>query len=586
MAFRLFGFTFGQEQQINTVQKFLEPSFSEPTLDLQSGGFISPTGKSFQIGQVVKSENDAISQYRDIAKEPEVDLAVEEIISEMLVFDQIKQVVTLNMDDLEIPNNIKKILDEEFNYILGLMDFKISGHNIAKRWYVDGRINYIMLIDEQNPTSGIMQLQYIDPYKIKKIRDIERGYGKDGTPVIKSTKEYYIYNELGIEASSVLQQSASNMNVQGTIALSTDCVAHSNSGIYDPERGFIISALDPAVKTVNSLRHIEESYLIYAITRAPERRVFYIDVGNLSKPKAEQYVKEIADRYRTKILYDPSTGKIKNDKRFLAMTEDFWIPRSGDGRSTQIDTLPAGDAFTGTEQQEYYKDKLWQALKVPSARFSGNSIYNNGLNVTRDELRFFKYIQSLRVQFNSLFLQLLQKQLILKGIIDLGDWEYIKDNLKFEYAQDNYFTESVENEKLQVRFSLLAGADQFVGKYFGYDYIYKEVLRVRQESAEDLLDDAQKAWELINQQQKTAQMGQIENQVATQEYGQELSQNGVPLDNQPSDDVPENDSQQVETEQAPQAPQDAQDAQENATVTKAAKAVKKANKKTSNKTDK
>lgn len=524
MAFKLFGFSFGQTEQNNSIQRFVEPSTFEPTFDLQSGGFISPTATTFQIGQMVKSENDSISQYRDIAREPEVNMAIEEIISEMLVFDQNKNVIELNMDELELSNSIKKVIEEEFVYLLGLLDFNIAGHNIAKRWYIDGRLNYMMLIDEENPSFGIKQVQYVDPYKIKKIREIERGFNKDGAPTIKSTKEYYIYNETGVEANHLSQANSTAIGSSGTVAISPDSVAHVNSGLYDPDRGFITSAIEPAIKTVNSLRHIEESYLIYAITRAPERRVFYIDVGNLSKAKSEQYIKEIADKYRTKILYDPVTGKIKNDKRLLAMTEDFWIPRSGDGRSTQIETLPAGDAMTGTEQQEYYKDKLWQALQVPSARFSGNALYNSGTNITRDELRFSKYIDSLRMQFNMLFLQLLQKQLLLKGIIAVDDWEYIKDNIKFEYARDNYFAEAVENEKLQIRFGLLGAADAYVGKYYGFNYIYKEVLRIHEEDADELLKDADIAWDRINKQQQKSQMGQVENQVKTQVYQSELEQ--------------------------------------------------------------
>lgn len=561
MAFNLFGFTFNKDEQVSSsVRQLVTPSFSDPTFDLQSGGFISPTGTSFQIGSQVKSENEAIGQYRDIAREPEVDLAVEEIISEMLVFDQSKPSIVLNMDLVDIPDKVKLIIDDEFKYVMGLLDFNVVGHNIAKRWYIDGRLNYLITVDENAPQNGIMQLQYIDPYKIKRIRELERGF-KDGIPSIKSQKEYFIYNEAGVDNNSISQTSSGSNGqtnaMMGAIAITTESIATANSGLFDPDRGFIISALETAIKTVNSLRNIEESQLIYTMTRAPERRVFYIDIGNLSKAKADQYVKEIADKYRTKILYDPVSGKVRNEKKFLAMTEDFWIPRSGDGRSTQIETLPAGDAFTSTEQQDYYKDKLWQALKVPSSRFSGNSLYNSGINVTRDELRFFKYIQSLRMQFNNLFVQLLSRQLMLKGIVDSEDWEYIKDNIVFEYAQDNYFSQAVENDVLQAKLGMLQIADQFVGKYYGKDYIYTNILKVHKEDADAMRKDAKQALDEESKRQDEIQIAQAKTELEIQMQQQQVEQQGAAAD-------PQTQAEQDPNAQADEQAQEQQQAQQQA----------------------
>lgn len=517
MAFKLFGFAFGKENIVSgSANQFVSPSFNEPTYDIQSNGFISPTATSSMLNNVVRSENLAIEEYRDVAREPEVDLAVEEIISEMLVYDHDKAMVSLNMDAIEISNKIKDVINEEFTYLLGLMDFNQNGHSILKRWYIDGRLNYIVSINEQAPNMGLTQIQYVDPNKIKKIREIERSTSK-GYMVVRNTKEYYLFNETGIDNNSMMAAGMQN-NPVGSVPLTVESVVHVNSGLYDPTRGFVISNLETAIKAVNSLRSVEESQIIYMMTRAPERRIFYIDVGNLSTAKSKQYVKDISDQYRTKILYDPITGKVKNEKRFMAMTEDFWIPRSGGGRGTEIDTLPAGDAFSSMDQAEYYKNKLWDALKVPSSRFGSPSPFSSrGTEITRDELRFYKRIQRLRIQFNTLFVQLLERHLILKEIVDAEDWEYIKDNLKFDYAIDNYFAEAVDNEILQTRLGILSQADAFVGKYYGKNWIYKHVFRVKEEEIDELVSDAQQALAEENQRQADMSLSQAQTEMQIQQ---------------------------------------------------------------------
>lgn len=495
---KLFGYTFGSSstEQPSGISQYITPSFSEPTLDIHSGGFMSPTSTSLQLTAVCRTENDAISQYRDIARQPEVDLAVEEIVCEMIVFDHQKPAVSLNMDNIKLPVSIKTRINEEFTTILGLLDFNFNAHTMAKRWYVDGRINYLVSIDENNPQLGIQQLQYIDPYKIKRIRDIVKTM-KDGHPMVKSIREYYLYNENGIDNNSASASSA----VSSTMTLTTESVIHCNSGLYDPDKGFMISALDTAIRTVNSLRMVEESGLIYMMTRAPERRVFYIDVGNVSKARVEEYIKEIADKHRTKILYDPVTGKVKNEKRLMAMTEDFWIPRQGGSRGTEIQTLPGGTSFDNGPQLDYFKTQLWDALKVPSTRFQQGSVYTHGTEITSGELRFFNYVQKLRMQFSKLFVELLKRQLILKGVMGLDDFEIFKDNLIFDYVVDNYFAEAVETEIWQARFNNLNTAFPFLGTLFGPDFVYENILHVTEERAIELKIDASNWLDLQTQSQ-------------------------------------------------------------------------------------
>lgn len=487
MQFKIFGFSFGSSDKNVTsgVTQYIAPNMVDPSVDLYSGGFMTPMATSLQITSMVKTENEAISQYRDIVRQAEVDLAVEEIVCEMIVMEHQKPAVSLNMDNIDISIELKEVINKEFKTILGLLDFNTNAHTVAKRWYVDGRINYLVSIDENNPQMGIQQLQYVEPQKIKKIRDINRDI-QNGQPIIRSIKEFYIYNENGVD------QSAAQGTNTATITLTPESVVHCNSGIYDAERGFIVSALETAIRTTNSLRMMEESGIIYMLTRAPERRIFYIDVGNLPKAKIDQYIKEIADKYRTKILYDPVTGKVKNEKRFMSMNEDFFIPRQGGSRGTEIDTLPGGDSFDNTSQLDYFKNQLWDALKVPSSRFQQGSLYTHGSEITRDELRFFNYIQRLRVQFSKLFTELLKRQLVLKGIIGLDDWEDFKDNLFFDYTVDNYFKESVENEILQGRLNMIEAADAYVGKYYGEDYIYTNILHVPEEVAAELKKQAKK----------------------------------------------------------------------------------------------
>lgn len=516
MNFKIFGYTFGANERPQGLSKFITPDFSEPTVDLQSSGFVSPSSTQFQLTTMIRGEHDAIAQYRDIAKQAEVDLAVEEIITEMVVLSHEKPAVELNLDFIRgMSDNTKLEIIDEFINILGLLDFNYKGHNITKRWFIDGRVNFLVDIDEKNPQNGIRNLQYIDPQKIKKIRDIEKKI-VDGHYLVDNIKEYYIYNENGIDSAQATS------NVANTVTFTPESIVHANCGLFDPDLNIIISPLAVAVRTVNSLRMVEESGIIYMMTRAPERRIFYIDVGNTPKSKIDQYVKEIADKHRTKILYDPTTGKVRNDKRYLAMTEDFWIPRQGGSRGTEIATLPGGTAFDNGPQLDYFKTQLWDALKVPASRFQQNAVYTHGTQTTSSELRFYRYIQTLRLQFSRLFLEILKRQLILKGIVALEEFEEIKDNIYFKFTTDNYFAESVEAEIWQNRFANLNAIDPYLGKLVGSKFAYKKCLHFTDEDIKEYSADAA-AWFQMNVNQSVEQQNalqQASNQLELQQQEQ------------------------------------------------------------------
>lgn len=523
MNFKVFGYTFNSDTKPQGMSKFIMPDMSEPSVDLQSSGFVSPVSSSFQLTSLIKNEHDAIAQYRDIAKQAEVDLAVEEIITEMVVLSHEKPAISVNLDFIDIlSSNTKKIVIDEFKTILGLLDFNYKGHNIAKRWFVDGRVNFLVNIDESNPQLGIQSLQFIDPMKIKKVRDIQKKM-VDGHYIVDSISEYYIYNDNGINTSQSMSEVSNN------ITFTTESIVHANSGLLDPDLNFIISPLAVAIRTVNSLRMVEESGIIYMMTRAPERRIFYIDVGNTPKSKIEQYVKEISDKHRTKILYDPVTGKVRNDKRYLAMTEDFWIPRQGGSRGTEIATLPGGTSFDNTQQLDYFKTQLWDALKVPASRFQQNAVYTHGTQTTSSELRFFRYIENLRLQFSRLFLELLKRQLILKGIVTLDEFEDIQDNIYFVFTTDNYFAEAVEAEIWQNRFSNLNLIEPYLGKLVGPKFAYKECLRFTDEKIEEYSKDANDWFQLnLNQQveqQNAMQQAEMQMQMMAQQNAMQSQQN-------------------------------------------------------------
>lgn len=448
---------------------------------------------SISMDVAAKEENKLIGQYRELVNIPEVDLCIEEIVQEAIIFpkdgENAIDIDLSNLDDKQYSAKVKKLMQEEFKTVYDLLHFNRKGHDIFKRWLVDSRINYYKLIDNDNLEDGIQGLTYIDPRKIKKVQESNRTIDPDTRAlVINDYKEFFYYNENGIKnIDEEKKRSESGSGVSALTAykqsttqpiniLTRDSVAYAPSGINDASGKMVVGYLHKVLKTANNLQLMEDSMLIYKLSRAPERRVFYIDTGNLPKGKAEQYVKGIADKYRTKVVYDAKSGEIKNDRKFNALTEDFWLPRSGGSKGTEISTLPGGSNSGDTEETEYFKDKLFNALGVPKARFEEqNTMFSGGTQITRDEIRFSRLIERLRTSFNMLFEDILGTQLILKNIIDVEDWANIKNKITYKYAEDNYFKEAVALERMQLIASLMQQYDMLTGKWVSKEFVYKNV---------------------------------------------------------------------------------------------------------------
>jgi len=474
----LFGFKITRSKNEKaTSQDFTLPSVDDGSQTVIGGG--GHIGHYLDIEGKIKDEADLIRRYREVAIQPECDQAIEDIVNEAIVSDEIEPPVRLNLDRVKTFSlDLKKKIQNEFDEVLRLLEFEEKGHDIFRRWYVDGRMFYHKVIDPQAPKNGIKELRYIDPRKIKKIREIKKKDGKmkmpGDAPDPMEYKEYYVYNEKGVGGS---------MNTGG-IRIHPDAIAFCPSGLVDQQKNVILSHLHKAIKPVNQLRMIEDSLVIYRISRAPERRIFKIDVGNLPKIKAEQYLKDVMNRYRNKLVYDASTGEIRDDRNYMSMLEDFWLPTREGGRGTDITTLPGGSNLGEIEDIRYFQKKLYQALNVPYSRMDseaqGGLQLGKATEVSRDEIKFTKYIGRLRKKFIHLFSDTLKTQVILKGIVSEDDWNNISPFIKYDFIQDGYFSEMKEQE---IRGSRLQQAqdlfqNQMVGKVFSMDYVLKSILRM------------------------------------------------------------------------------------------------------------
>ena len=442
------------------------PATDDGTYDISGGGFYSTIldtdGRS-------RTEDDLIRRYRDIAIQPECDSAIEDIVSEAIASDERDMCVSVVLDNLQVSATIKKRIKEEFERILQLLDFNNKAHDIFRRWYVDGRIFYHKVIDTQNPRKGIQQLRYIDPRKIKKVREVETNR-KGQVDVVKKFKEFYIYNQHGHQVN----------NTSTGVKLTFDSIAYCPSGLIDMHKGTVLSYLNKAIKPVNQLRMIEDSVVIYRISRAPERRIFYIDVGNLPKIKAEQYLKDVMNRYRNKLVYDASTGEIRDDRNHMSMLEDFWLPRREGGRGTEITTLPGGANLGEIDDITYFQRKLYRSLNVPISRLEAEQNFSLGRSteITRDELKFTKFVGKLRKKFSVIFNDLLRTQLILTGVIAEEEWKQMSEHIQFDFLQDNNFTELKNAELLKERLEMLSQVENYVGTYFSKEWVKKNVLHL------------------------------------------------------------------------------------------------------------
>ena len=477
----LFGFRFERMKDVGG-EKFTLPAPDDGTVEIAGGGFF---GQVLDTDGRERTEQDLVRRYRDIAQQPECDSAIEDIVNEGIVANEMSQAVSIVLDRLPYPSKIKKKIAEEFDEVLRLLDFDVKGHDIFRRWYVDGRMFFHKVIDKKSPRKGIQELRYIDPSKIKKVREVLRE-PKDGTSIelIKKVEEYYLYNDKGI---------ASQGTSQG-IKIAADSISYCPSGVIDQNKGHVLSYLHKAIKPVNQLRMIEDALVIYRISRAPERRIFYIDVGNLPKIKAEQYLKDVMNRYRNKLVYNASTGEIRDDRNQMSMLEDFWLPRREGGRGTEITTLPGGSNLGEIDDIVYFQRKLYRSLNVPVSRMEAEQAFSLGRSteITRDELKFSKFVQRLRKKFTALFTDVLKTQLILKGVITLEDWSNIKEHIQYDFLQDGHFAELKEAELLKDRLEVLQTVESYVGTFFSKKWIQKNVLSMTEAEIDDMQDEINK----------------------------------------------------------------------------------------------
>jgi len=475
----LFGFSITRAKKPqDPKQSFTTPQAEDGTQTVAAGGYF---GQYLDMEGTARNEQELIRRYREIALHPECDMAIEDIVNEAIVSNELKDAVKLDLGNLDFGLEIKKKIDTEFKEVLRLMNFNTRGHDLFRRWYVDGRIYYHKIIDRESPIKGITELRYIDPRKIKKIREIRKKRPDGPTPygltVVDEFEEYYIYNEKGVSNTT-----------SGGIKIAPDAVAFCPSGIVDQNKNIVLSYLHKAIKPVNQLRMIEDASVIYRIARAPERRIFKIDVGNLPKVKAEQYLRDVMARYRNKLVYDATTGEIRDDRNYMSMLEDFWLPSREGGRGTQIDTLPGGANLGEIADIEYFRAKLYRSLNVPVSRLESSSGFNLGRSteITRDELKFTKFVQRLRKKFTEVFNDILRTQLVLKGVIAEQEWGSIRDNIQYNFLQDGHFAELKESEMLMERLRLADSMRDYVGKYFSVEYVRKQVLRQTEREISDI----------------------------------------------------------------------------------------------------
>ena len=435
-----------------------------------------------------KTEAELVNRYRSMLLQPEVQSAVDDIVNEAITVSDDKSVVECVTDDIELPESIKKKIREEFDTILKLLDFSNQGYDIFNRWYVDGRLNYHVIIDDKAPKKGILELRYIDSRKIRKVREYERQRVDNTQFALKRLKnEYYMYTERGYDSSMAANAINANDAIQG-LRIAKDSIVSCNSGLINDRNTVIISHLHKAFKPLNQLRMMEDASVIYRISRAPERRVFYIDVGNLPKVKAEQYLREMMTNHKNKLVYDASTGEMRDDRKFMTVTDDFWLPRREGNRGTEITSLPGGQNLGEMEDIEYFQKKLYKSLNVPLSRLEPDTGFSLGRasEISRDEVKFAKFIRRLRGRFSILFDKTLEKQLILKGIIKPEEWDQIKDKIRYNFMNDNHFEELKETEILRDRLAILADISNYTGAYFSKEWVRKNVLRMTEDDIEEI----------------------------------------------------------------------------------------------------
>jgi hypothetical protein len=488
---KLFGFTLGKKDIVQD-EKPEQASFTLPTEAIDDGAVTitqnAHYGTYVDLDGSVRNEIELITRYREMSNHPECDMAIDEIVNEAISHTEQGEIVKIVVDNLKQPEAIKKKIIEEFKTIQKMLNFSNLADDLFKRWYIDGRIYYHVIVNDKKPKDGIQELRYIDPRKIRKVREIQKERDvKTGANIIKSLAEYYVYNDRGTTTQTF------SANVTQGLRIAPEAIINVNSGLMDAKNVFVISYLHKAIKALNQLRMIEDAVVIYRISRAPERRIFYIDVGNLPKGKAEQYIRSIMIQYRNKLVYDASTGEVRDERKHLSMLEDFWLPRREGGKGTEITTLPAGQNLGEMEDVKYFQKKLLNALSVPVSRLEPNDGGLMGVGktteVTRDEVKFSKFVQRLRNKFSQIFDHALRTQLVLKGICTSEEWDEFREEIYYDFIKDNNFTEMRDAELMRERVNTATMMEPFIGRYFSAKWVKKNVLQMTDEEIEKMEEE-------------------------------------------------------------------------------------------------
>jgi hypothetical protein len=535
---QLFGFELRRRQP----QELL-PSFAPPR-DSEDGSVVVSAGGAFgtyvDLDGTVRSEAELVTKYREMSLQPECDAAIDEIVNESLAIDE-EHIVSINLDELKIADNIKKIITDEFENCLNLLEFNKYAYEIYRRWYIDGRLYYHVIIDPKDPVSGIKEVRYVDPRKIRKVREVQRKRIQSNNPgdavVTKTVNEYFIFNDKGFNFGN----KAVGPSTTG-LKIAKDSILYTVSGLTDNQGTMVLSYLHKAIKPLNQLRTLEDALVIYRLARAPERRIWYIDVGNLPKMKAEQYVRDIMVKHKNRLIYDAQTGDIRDDRKFMTMLEDYWLPRREGGRGTEVTTLPGGQTLGQMDDVLYFQKKFLNSLNVPVSRLNSDALFSVGraTEITRDELKFGRFVVRLRARFANLFTKMLEKQLVLKGITTPDDWQVLCDDIRFDFAKDNYFTELKDEEIATGRIELARNFQDMAGKYYSHNWIRKNILKqtdddMKKEDSVISKENQTKDPRWINPAILSNEQMEMQTEVSIQQMQQQsqMMQQGLGADGQP-----------------------------------------------------
>ena len=539
----LFGFEFKRKLPNDPIATFAPKEQDDGAVVVAAGASF---GTYIDLDGTVRTEAELVTKYREMSLQPEVDAAVDEIVNETMAVDE-DDIVAINLDNIDISDALKKAIREEFKNILNILDFQKHAYEIYRRWYVDGRLYYHVLIDKNDPTMGIKEVRYIDPRKIRKVREIQKqkvkGDVTNESYIQKVQNEYYVFNDKGFNYGNKTVGPATS-----GLKIAKDAILHVTSGLTDTQGTMVLSYMHKAIKALNQLRTLEDALVIYRLARAPERRVWYIDVGNLPKMKAEQYLKDIMTKHKNRLIYDGATGEVRDDRKFMTMLEDYWLPRREGGRGTEVTTLPGGQTLGQMDDVLYFQKKLYQTLNVPINRLNSDALFSLGraTEVTRDELKFDRFISRLRNKFAVLFTRMLEKQLVLKQIMSIEDWDNIQQDIKFDFAKDNYFAELKDGEMIENRVNLVRNVQEFLGKYWSHEWARKNIL---QQSDEDIEEMDEQIDEEANSGDDRW-MSPMQQEMEMQGMGDQSQDMNSLADDEATDATPETDQQNQKIREA------------------------------------